>query len=766
MSDFSAIGQPKPIIDGKAKVIGGAQYLPDMQLPGMLHARFVPSSYAHANIRSIDASEALAVPGVAAVLTHEDLPNIVPSSRNKLLLARGRVIFVGQPVALVLASTEAAAADGAERVMVDYEPLPTAMSIDEAMAEGAPLVWPTGVPKGSEDAGAHGADVDEDDDDEDDDFKVGTNVAKEGFYKRGDVEAGFAEADVIIEHTYTSPMVHQSSLETQGVIAQPDPLTDGMAIWSSTQDPFGVRKEVASALGLPESLVRSKGAVIGGGFGAKFPLYEPLIALVADKLGRPVKLVLTRSEELLATNPAPPLRVHLKIGAKSDGTLLAIQAQIYLDGGCYPANMAKFVGFQIGSYYPTPNLDIYAVDVVTFKQSTGAYRAPGAPTAFFAIDTALDEMAEKLGLDPLEVKLKNAARPGDLMADDDVWPGMGMRETLEALQAHPVWQNREQARAKGRGVGIAVGGWMGGTSPAAAACTIDRDGMVSINVGAMDISGSTTGFTLIAAEVLGVTPDKIRIVPSDTAVSPFATGTGGSKMTYTSGVAVAKAAEEVRQQVLAIAAEEFEAAVEDMEIVDGRVRVKGLPTKSISLGKIANEGMKFGGDHPTIFAHGRAVVTDQSPAFSAQMVEVEVDDETGEVKVLRLITAQDVGRAINPMAIEGQITGGATQGLGWALYEEMVYGDDGQLLTGSFMDYALPDTLQAAPEMETILLEIPSEHGPFGARGVGEPPVTPTAAAVANAIAHATGVRMTDIPMTAPDIYRALKARNGHNSHT
>jgi CO/xanthine dehydrogenase Mo-binding subunit len=525
-----------------------------------------------------------------------------------------------------------------------------------------------------------------------------------------------------------------------------------------------VRKEIAKVLNLPESLVRVKGAVIGGGFGAKFALYEPLVALVAQKVGRPVKLVLTRSEELLATNPAPAVRVTLKMGAKQDGTLTAIQARIFVDAGCYPMKLAKFVGYQIGSYYPVPNLDIQAVEVVTFKQSTGAYRAPGAPTAFFALDTVIDEIAEKLGMDSVDMRLKNAAVVGAQLADGDAWPGMGMRETLEAVKAHPIWQQREQLRAKGHGVGMAVGGWMGGTSPAAATCNVNRDGMVNINVGAMDISGSATGFTLIAAEAFGVSPDKIKIVTSDTDASPFSTGTGGSKMTYTTGVAVIRAAEEAKRQLLAIAAEEFEAAVEDLEIVDGNVQVKGVPTKSISLGDIAGKGMDFGGDYPPVFAHGRAVVTDQSPGFSAQIAEVTVDEETGEVQVVRMVAVQDVGRAINPMAIEGQIQGGVTQGIGWALYEQMIYGDDGQLLTGSLMDYALPDTMQAAREFETILLEVPSEHGPFGARGVGEPPVTPTAAAVANAIAHASGVRLTDLPMTAPQVLRSLSSKNG-NGH-
>ncbi len=759
MSEFAAIGHPKRIIDGKAKVLGMAQYLPDLDMPGLLHARFVPSTYAHANISNIDASAALAVPGVAAVLTHKDLPDIAPSSRNRLLLARDRVIFVGQPVALVLADSETAAADGADQVIVDYEPLPAAMSYDEAVAENAPLVWPEGIPKGAEDAGEHGAGAGGGDSEEEDDTP--SNLASESTTARGDLEAGFAEADVIVEHTYTSPMVHQSSIETHGTLAQPDPLTGGMNVWTSTQDPYGGRSTIADIMGIDESLVMVKGTVVGGGFGAKFTVYEPLVVLAALAVNRPVKLSLTRSEEIAATTPAPPLCVKLRLGARKDGTLTALQADVTMDSGCYPMNLAGFVGYQVGNYYPVPNLELKVHEALSFKPSSGAYRAPGAPTAFFVIDTAIDEIAGLLGLDSIEMRIQNAAKQGDMQADGSPWPDHGIRETLEAVQSHPLWQERDRIQAEGRGVGVALGGWMGGTSAAAAICNVNKDGMVQINSGSMDISGVATSFNLIAAEAFGVSPDKVMVLNADTDTSPFSTGSGGSKTLYTSGVAVKNAAEEARRQVLAIAADEFEADAEDLEIVDGEVRVKGTPTRSIPLGEVAAKGMGFGSRHAPILAHGRAAVTDQSPAFSAQLVEVEVDEETGEVKVLKHVIAQDAGRAINPLAVEGQMVGGAAQGLGWALYEEMAYDEDGQLLSGSWMDYTLPDSMQTAPDVETIIVEVPSEHGPFGARGVGEPPVVPTPAAVANAIAHSTGLRLTDIPMTAPRVLQALRSQNG-----
>ena len=749
---FQTIGQPKKLIEGRGKVAGLTKFVADLQLPGLLHARFVPSAFAHANILAINTEAALAVPGVVAVLTAADLPDIVPSQRNRLLLARGRVIFAGQPVALVLAEDAGAAADGAERVRVEYDPLPAALTIEDALRTDAPLVWPNGVPKGSSDAGAHGADVGGENQAE----GSVSNIAKKTLRERGNSEAAFATADIVVERRVTTSMVHQSSIETHGMVVQPDLITGGAHVWSSTQGQFNVRGDIADILQVPESDIRVEGMAVGGAFGGKFPIYEPLIALAAQVVGRPVSLILTRMEELSATNPAPPIQIRLRAGAKNDGTLTALEGEVFLDSGCYLMDLADFLGFMLTSFYPVEHFRMEATEVLTFKQSVGAYRAPGAPSVIFAIDCLLDELAHKLNIDPIEIRLKNAAKPGDPMSDDDPWPNMGMTEVLHALRDHPVWQNRDAARQQGRGVGISVGGWMGGTEPALAACGLNQDGLIHIHVGSSDISGTWTGFTLLAAEAFGVSADQIRIITGDTQNSLYAGSSAGSKVTYTTGAAVVQAAQAARQQVLEIAAEEFEAAVEDLEIVDGKVQVRGLPSKNLTLREIARKAMDFGGEYAPVFAHGRNAITDQSPGFSAQLAEVEVDQETGEVKVHKLVVVQDVGRAINPLAIQGEMMGGATQGIGWALYEHIIYSDEGQLLTGTWMDYALPDALQGAASIETVLVEVPSDHGPFGARGVGEPPVVPTAAAVANAIADATGIWMADLPMTAPRIYNAL----------
>ncbi|MEK6575864.1 MAG: xanthine dehydrogenase family protein, partial [Chloroflexota bacterium] len=345
----------------------------------------------------------------------------------------GRVIFAGQPVAVVLATSEAAAEEGAQQVVVDYEPLPAAITIDEALAENAPLVWPQGVPTGAGDAGAHGADIGSDAKSK----RKASNVAGQESFVRGDVAAGFAEADVVIEGTFTTPMVHQSAVETQSVVAEPNPLTGGITLWVSTQAPFGARNEVANVLGIPESDVRVVGMAVGGGFGGKNGLYEPLVAAAARAVGRPVRLVLTRMEEMLAANPAPPARIHLRLGAKRDGTLTALSSEIFLDNGCYPFDLGGFLGYMLGSFYRAPNFSIHGTDVLTFKVSAGAYRAPGAPSVIFALDSLMDELAERLHIDPIELRLRNAARPGDPMADGDPWPSIGMRDVLEALRDHP-----------------------------------------------------------------------------------------------------------------------------------------------------------------------------------------------------------------------------------------------------------------------------------------------------------------------------------------
>ena len=756
MTTFSAIGQRTPLLEGKAKVTGRMRYLSDLQVPGMLCARLVTSLYAHARIVSVDTSQALAVPGVVAVLTAQDLPQFEPINRARLLLAHERVIFTGQPVALILAESEAAAQDALDGVLVEYERLPAAITIDEALAEDAPLVWPDGMPGESGEAAAHGADVGG----EDALAKKQSNVASRTHFERGDTAAGFAEADVVIERHFTMSMVHQNPLETHACAVRIDPFTDEVTVWSSTQAPFHVRKQVADILGVMESHVRCVATPLGGAFGGKFVLYEPLVALAARAVGRPVRLTLNRYEELIATNPAPPGRIGVKLGAKKDGTFAALECEVVFNGGCYPGGPVGIAMLIMGSIYKTPNVKLEGLEVLSFTPSSGAYRAPGTPQGMFALESVVDDIARDLALDPLELRLRNAAHPGDLMIHGETWPVMGMTEVLKALQAHPAWQNRDAARTAGRGVGIAVGGWPGGIEPAAAACMLNRDGMLQVQLGSVDMSGTNTTFALLAAEAFGVSPNKVQIITGDTGSSIYNGAAGGSKTIYTVGPALIQAAEEARRQTLEIAAELMEAAPVDLEIVDGRVRVRGVPDRSVGLGEIAGKTMQFGGRYAPIFGTGRHANTARSPGFCAQLAEVTVDPDTGTVRVHKLVVVQDVGRALNPLAVEGQMIGGAIQGLGWALHERMVYDDYGQPLTASWLDYTVPHIQQAAESVEAVIVEVPSDHGPYGAKGVGEPPVTPTAGAIGDAIAEALGgVRLTDLPMTPARIWEALSDR-------
>ncbi len=748
---MAVIGQRIPLRDGESKAAGRVQYAGDIALPGLLHARLVLSPYPHATVRAIDTREALAFPGVVAVFTAADLPDIVPSSRHRLMLARERVMFAGQPVALVVARDEATAQDAADLVFVDYEPLPAVVDAETAMAPDAPLVWPDGVPgRNDETAAAHGADVGGDEE-----STTRSNISNRVHFSRGDAAQALAEADVVVERTYTTSRVHQNYLEPQTVVVRPEP--HGVTIWTSTQAPFFVQSEVADVLGLTESDVRVMATPVGGGFGGKFLLFEPLVALVAHRLQQPVRLKLTRMEELLATKPAPSARIHVKLGARRDGTITALQARLLFDSGCYPGTPVGVAAFLLGSYYRIPNVDIEGLEVLTFKASNDAYRAPGAPQATFAIESAMDELAQRLGMDAIDLRLRHASRTGDPTIRGRPWPSIGVRDVLEAVQAHPLWQHREQVRAQGRGVGVAVGGWPGGIEPAAATCLLQRDGTLTIHVGSVDLTGSTTAFALIAAEVFDLPLDSVRIVTGDTLTAPYAGATGGSKITYTVGAAVLQAVEEAKQQVLAIAAEELEADPADLELREGAVHVRGAPGRSLSLAEIAGKTMRFGGRYAPVLGHGRTAITEQAPGFCAQLAEVSVDSETGMVRLHRLVLVQDVGRAINPLLIEGQMMGGAVQGLGWALHEQLAYDEQGQVLTASWMDYSVPRTPHVADRIECLLVEVPSEHGPFGARGVGEPPVVATAAAVANAVAHATGVRVADLPMTPQRVWQAMQ---------
>jgi CO/xanthine dehydrogenase Mo-binding subunit len=759
------VGTSLPRRDGPDKVTGRARYAGDQAVPGMLYARLVMSPYAHARIVNIDLSAALAVPGVVAAFTAETLGMSVvdPFSRSQTPLARYETLWHGQPVAIVVGQTEAIAEDGASAVEVDYEPLPAVIDPEAAMRPESPLARThLEAPAAGEHAGS-------------DFFRGGPPVEDEGLsanvtpsrpLRMGDIEAGLREAEVVIERSYRTHPVHQSYMEPHSVVVAPSHSGQQLTIWPSAQGLFGVRSAVASALNMPQRQIHVEPVPIGGGFGGKETLLEPLAAAVAQRLRRPIRLIYTRQEDLLAGNPAPQMIITLKLGAKRDGTLTAIQARMILDSGAYPNPLAGLSGFHFAGIYRCPNIDIRCYVVATNKPGTSAYRAPAGPQAYFAIESTVEDLCQELGVDSLKFRQINALREGDPNLMRSRWPRIGLLECLEQIQQHPLWAQRMQARQevpedlKGWkvGIGIATGGWPGGTEPAAALCRLEQDGTFTVSVGSVDVSGVDTSLTLIAGEELGLEASAIHVAHDNTDTMPYSGISAGSKTTYTVGSAVQAAARDARDQILTIAADMLEASVEDMEFQDGKAMVRGVPEKYVTLQQIAANSMNFGAAYEPVLGRGRSANRFSSPMFTVHLAKVAVDPETGDVRVLDYLAAQDVGRAINPAEVEGQIHGGVVQGIGWALFEGMIYDENGQLLTPTLMDYALPHS-QDVPPITPILVEVPSTLGPFGARGVGEPPVVPVAAAIANAIKDATGARLTQIPMTPERVLAAMQAK-------
>jgi CO/xanthine dehydrogenase Mo-binding subunit len=752
MTASAIIGQALPRIDSPEKVRGQTRFTADLSLPGMLHARLATSDYAHATITKIDTSAALEVPGVVAVYTGKDLlpDGPEPGQRALALLARDKVIFYGQPVAIVVAESEEAAEEAVEFVSVDYEPLGVNVDVERAAQADAPAIRPKEQEIGEGEGQAHatvsgGEEIDVD--------RFPANVTTALAFTRGDVEKGFAEADIVVERTYRTPFVHQGYIEPHAVVAVPDPL-GRLTIYTPTQGQFYARNLTAQALGLAQNEVTVVPMEVGGGFGGKTVLLQPLAGAVALRARRPVRLVLSRMEEFLLATPAPGVVIDIKTGAKKNGTITAIQTKAIFDSGAYPASPTNIALMTVGGYYRCANLKLEGYEVITNKPGVGAYRAPGATQATFAIEQQIDIMARELGWDPLEFRLRNVSVEGDPQPNDTPWPAIGAKQVLERIAEHPLWQNRPYG--PGEGIGIALGGWPGGIEPCAASLRLNTDGTLALTLGSMDISGTNTTMAMIAAETFGVPMSEVKLTTANTDSAPYSGMSGGSKVTYTMGVAVQAAAQSARDQVMAIASAEMEVSPDDLEMVDGVVRVKGSPDTQLTLSEIATMSMTFGGKYEPIAGFGKSAVQDRAPGFSAQLAHVKVDRDTGEVKILNMVAAQDVGRAINPALVEGQVMGGVVQGIGWALYEGLVYDDNGQPLNPNLMDYGLPKSEQTSP-IDVQLVELHSKAGPFGAKGVGEPPVVPTAGAIANAIADATGgARLTELPMNAPRVLRAI----------
>jgi CO/xanthine dehydrogenase Mo-binding subunit len=745
------IGTARRRRDGEVKVLGQTRYVADMPVHGLLHARPVLAAEAHAKLVQIDAAAALELPGVVAVLTAGDLPLKGGAGRVAEPLAREEIVWSGQPVALVIAETEAAAEDGAALVSVDEEPLPAVLDLEAAMAEDADLARVTAVAGGGDGgAGAHGAGGGEGEEA----GELPPNVAVRQRLTAGDVEAGFARADVVVSGRFRTNWIHQAYLEPQSALAWTEP-GGALVVSSSTQGAFMVREGLADMLGLPMDRVRVQAAPLGGAFGGKLMISEPLAAAAALKLGRPVRIVFRRSEDFAAANPAPGQLIDLELGATHDGELTAIRGRVVADRGGLGEMGVETISMMLsGGPYRWPAHDLTAVGVATNRVSAGAYRAPGAPPAAFAVESLVDRLASELGLDPIELRLKNVLVAGDAGFDGQAIKSFGARECLERVQAHPLWQRRGEL-PDGEGIGVALGFWPGGLEPAAAICKLDADGKLTVVSAAADMSGIENAFIAIAAETFGLAEDSVRVVTGDTSSAPYGGVSGGSKVTYTYGRAIERAAAEARERLLNVAASELEIAPEDLELVDGEVRPLGAPGRAVKVADLAAKTYVFGSPHEPIEGYGGVAQVSRAPGSAAHLSHVRVDRETGGVRVLAHVIAQDVGKALNPALVEGQMHGGTAQGIGWALLEELAHDENGQLRGGSFAEYALPSTDQVPP-IETLIVEVPAPDGPFGAKGIGEPPVCGVPGAIANAIAAATGARMEELPMSPLRVWAAL----------
>src|SRR5499433_527338 len=763
--DVKGVGLSIPRPDGPEKVTGRVQYVADIKPRGLLHAKLLRSPHAHARIVRIDTSRAKALPGVRAVITAADMPQLKKKAptRAHAVLAIDRVVFVGQPVAAVAADELAIAEEALDLITVEYQILPSAVDPLASMQPGAPPVAEAGTEADTSEALAHSAVALAK---SDTGPAKAVNVSQQARVQRGDVAKGFAESDLVIENTYRVPMVHQGYLEPHAVLAEWD--TNGLlTLWASTQGSFNTRSEVADVLEIPENTIKVIPVECGGGFGGKIrALCEPITAVLARVTKRPVRYVMTRREELEAGMPAPQVFIRLKTGVKKDGTLMALEADTVLDSGSFSGTVLAVSAVFLGSMYKWPNFDIRGSEVLTHKPSVAAYRAPAAPQTIFAIESQMEQIARALKLDPVAFRQRHLISEGDPMVNNQPWQSNGATEVLKRIAEHPMWKSRAEwvkdngggkgsNGAKRRGVGMAIGGWLGGLQPTGATVRLNPDGSVSVLTGQVDIAGTNIALAQIAASAYGIDVDKVKITTGDTDVAPVTGLSAGSKTVYTVGVAVMQAAQDARKQTFEIAAKELEASVHDLEIEDEKVVVRGVPDKGITLAQIGKKGNLYMSKVEPVLGTSHPAFSQQAPAFCAQLARIEVDPDTGEVTLHDFVVAQDVGKAINPLQIEGQMQGGAVQSLGMALTEALMYDDKAKLTNPSLLDYRKL-TSADLPKIETIIVEKPAPHGPFGARGVGEPPIVPAPAAIANAIEDATGVRLTQLPLSPERIALAI----------
>ena len=740
MVDFKVLGQNHNRVDALDKVTGQATYASDVYLPGMLMCKLLPSNRSHARILSIDTSRAEQLPGVRAIITGKDFPDLFFGSgavKDRRIMARDEVFYIGEPVAAVAADDETTAQEALELIQVEYQDQERVVDPLQAIKSGATAVHP-------DMAGFEGYG-----------FAMGGNNCTLLDADRGDVDQAFHEADHIIEETYHSQAINQGFLEPMACVANLE-ANGRLTVWASTQGPYQVRAQLASVLDMPISRIKVIAMELGGGFGAKLRLaFEAYPAFLAMKTGRPVKLINTREEVFTLNGPRLATSIYLKTAVNNDGNITAREARSIFDVGAYlGAGPNAGVGHALGPYN-IPNFRLRSYGIYTNKIYVGSYRASGVADMTFAIESHMDSIAHKLGLDPLEFRIKNALKEGDVGVSGAKLPRNGLMETIMAVKER---LDLPRKLEEGRGVGIALCEWRSGSGPSTASISVNEDGTISLLTGSVDISGSDTSLAQIAAESLGLRMEDVIVAKRDTDMAPFTGPSGGSRIVYSQGKAVQMAAEDARQKLCALAAERFGVPADALACDGGRVYVQDNPPQSLTLGQLGR--LSLTSRNGPIIGLASLSSMPYAPVFNTQGAEVLVDKATGQVKVTRFVQAQDVGVAINPMSVEGQLSGGVVQGIGRALSEELLIDDDtGRVRNPSLSTYLMPLALDM-PEVENILINVPSEDGPFGARAVAEPPGFGPPAAIANAIFDAVGVRIKELPLSAERVLAALQGQD------
>ena len=734
--DFKIVGTRVARPDGIDKVTGKAAYGADISAPGMLHGRILRSPHAHARIISIDTSAAEVADGVKAVVTAADFANPDDAGMRDVrdnCLALDKVLYDGHAIAAVAATSKSAAKAAIRLIKVEYEVLPHVTDVDLAMKPDAPIVQ-TGRALETVPAG------------------MSQNVTMHVEFGHGDLDAGFAKADKIVERSFKTAATHQGYIEPQACMANLG--TDGRGeVWCCTQGQYMVRANCAAILGIEASQLRVTSSEIGGGFGGKTSTFiEPVALALSLKSGKPVKIVMSREEVFRATGPTVSTSIDVKIGMTNDGRITAASAELRYQGGAFPNGTVEFGAQAAFAAYDLAAVQTLGWSVMTNRPMEIPYRAPGAPTAIYAVESVVDELCQELNLDPLDVRLLNAARKGTLSAYGPTFNEIGLVATLEAAKNHPHYA---APLGPNQGRGLSCGFWFNFGGNTCVSLNLNDDGTIGVVEGNPDIGGSRASISMMAAEELGIPYEKVRTVIADTTALGFNDITDGSRVTFAVGLATIQAARAAIQEMSARVAKIWGLDEDAVYFEDGHVKPAGPNAGEhppMSIAEIAAIAGETGGPiagHHEVNADGAGV------SFGVHLVDTEVDPETGATTVLRYTVFQDAGKAVHPDYVEGQMQGGAVQGIGWALNEEYIYGDDGLLQNASLLDYRVP-VASDLPPIETVILEIPNPGHPYGVRGVGETPIVPPLAAISNAVSRAAGVRMNELPMSPPRVLKAM----------